>query len=62
MSVKPRKRKPGAGRPPVGSRPMVMISVYLPKPDLAAVDRLAKDHEVTRSDVIRAAIEGELGR
>lgn len=51
ISVAPKKR----GRPATGRAPIV--PVRFPLPIIKAVDEVAKDRDITRSDVIREAVE-----
>lgn len=46
----------GRGRPRVGTR----VHVILPEDQLAAVDQIASDAEMSRSDVLRELIAGAL--
>ncbi len=51
ITVMPKKR----GRPPTGRDPSIVVR--FPLPIIEAVDEVAKDRDITRSDVIREAVE-----
>lgn len=48
------------GRPPMQDQSMQQIAIRLPKALIEEADRMAKDRDMSRSDIIRTALEAAL--
>jgi hypothetical protein len=56
MPTKPKRRRPGAGRPPIDRRGSVIAQVRFTQDDWKAIEDLASKHDSDASKEIRAAV------